>query len=154
MASRAPSQNSRFTRSKNGYDLCVFTVVEPAPADGSLAAAETRLQHAQLTSNVAALESLLHTDLVYVAPDGAAFSKSQDLESHSSGQLRLTRLDQLEGTSRQFDSAGVSRARIRLAGLAGGQPFEAEMIYTRTWLFLDGRWQVIQAQSSSIPREP
>jgi hypothetical protein len=116
--------------------------------------AEAELQRAQLAGDVVGLESLLHSDVVYVAPDGAEFGKSQDLESHSSGQLRLTRLERLQGVARQFDSAGVTRVRVRIAGLAGGEPFEAEMMYTRTWLFLDGRWQVIQAHGASIPREP
>ncbi|WP_069110320.1 nuclear transport factor 2 family protein [Jiangella alba] len=121
-----------------------------APA-GSLAAAETELQRAQLAGDVVALDSLLHADVVYVAPDGGTFSKSQDLESHSSGQLRLTRLEQRQGSARQFDAAGVTRAWVSIAGLAGGQPFEAEMVYTRTWLFHDGGWRVVQAQGASIP---
>jgi hypothetical protein len=124
------------------------------PAEDSLAAAETELQRAQLASDVVALEALLHPDVVYVAPDGAEFGKSQDLESHTSGQLRLTSLERLQSTARQFGPAGVTRTRVRIAGLAIGEPFEAEMIYTRAWLFHQGRWQVVQAQGVSLPREP
>lgn len=126
----------------------------PDAAPGSLAAAETELQRAQLAGDVVALDSLLHPDVVYVAPDGATFGKAQDLESHSSGQLRLTRLEQLRGDARQFGSAGVTRSWVGIAGLAGGEPFEAELVYTRTWLFDDGRWQVVQAQGASIPATP
>lgn len=122
------------------------------PAIGSLDAAEAELQRAQLDGDVVALDSLLHPEVVYVAPDGSELGKSQDLESHSSGQFRLTRLEQLHGAAWQRDSAGITRARIRIAGVARGEPFEAEMTYTRTWLFQDGRWQVIQAQGVSIPR--
>lgn len=128
-------------------------MLEPAPADGSLTEAESELQHAQLAGDVAALESLLHPDVVFVAPDGAEFTKSQDLESHSSGQLRLTRLEQLQSVARQFGSAGITRTRVSIAGFAGGEPFDAVMVYTRTWLFHDGRWQVIQAQGAGIPSE-
>lgn len=124
------------------------------PVEDSLAAAEAALQRAQLAGDVAALEALLHPDVVYVAPDGAEFGKSQDLESHASGQLRLTSLERLQSTARQFGSAGVTRTRVRLTGLAVGEPFEAEMIYTRTWLFQHGRWQVVQAQGVGLPREP
>ena len=123
------------------------------PTEDSLAAAETDLQRAQLAGDVVALEALLHPDVVYVGPDGAEFGKSQDLESHASGQLRLTSLEQLQSAARQFGPAGVTRARVRIAGLAGGEPFEAELIYTRTWLFHDGRWQVVQAHGASLPRE-
>jgi ketosteroid isomerase-like protein len=123
------------------------------PAEDSLAAAEAELQRAQLASDVVALEALLHPDVVYVAPDGAEFGRSQDLESHASGQLRLTSLEQIQGTARQFGPAGATRARLRIAGLAGGAPFEAEMIYTRTWLFHQGRWQVVQAHGASLPLE-
>ncbi|GAA2136433.1 nuclear transport factor 2 family protein [Glycomyces algeriensis] len=123
------------------------------PAENSLAAAEAELQRAQLAGDVVALEALLHPDVVYVAPDGAEFGKAQDLESHASGQLRLTSLEQIQSTARQFGPTGATRARLRLAGLAGGEPFEAEMVYTRTWLFDHGRWQVVQAHGASLPRE-
>ncbi|MEU6857545.1 nuclear transport factor 2 family protein [Glycomyces sp. NPDC046736] len=121
------------------------------PVEDSLVAAEAELQRAQLASDVAALEALLHPDVVYVAPDGAEYDRSQDLESHASGQLRLTSLEQVQGSARQFGSTGATRARIKLAGLAGGAPFEAEMLYTRTWVFDQGRWQVVQAQGTSLP---
>ncbi|WP_168217813.1 DUF4440 domain-containing protein [Occultella kanbiaonis] len=124
------------------------------PSDGSLAAAETELQRAQLAGDVIALESLLHADVVYIGPDGAESGKAQDLESHSSGQLRLTRLEPVRSVARQFDSVGVTRTQVRIAGRAGDQPFEAEMVYTRTWLFEDGGWRVIQAQGISVAREP
>lgn len=123
------------------------------PAEDSLAAAEADLRRAQLAGDVAALDALLHPDVVYVAPDGAEFDKSQDLESHASGQLRLTTLELLEGTARQYGQAGVTRARVEIAGSAGGQPFAAAMVYTRTWLFQDGRWQVVQAHGAGLPRE-
>ncbi|SDK94112.1 protein of unknown function [Glycomyces sambucus] len=119
--------------------------------EDSLAAAEAALQRAQLAGDVAALEALLHPDVVYVAPDGAEYDRSQDLESHASGQLRLTSLEQLQGAAREFGQTGATRARVRIAGLAGGEPFAAEMLYTRTWVFHDGRWQVVQAHGASIP---
>ncbi|GAA1673445.1 hypothetical protein GCM10009830_19690 [Glycomyces endophyticus] len=118
-----------------------------------MSAAEAALQRAQLASDVGALEALLHPDVVYVAPDGAEYGKAQDLESHASGQLRLTSLEQLRSTARQFGQAGVTRTRVKIAGLAGGEPFAAEMVYTRTWLFLDGRWQVVQAHGAGVPAE-
>jgi pimeloyl-ACP methyl ester carboxylesterase len=125
-----------------------------APADGSLAAAETELQRAQLAGDVTALGSLLHADVVYVGPDGAEYGKAQDLESHSSGQLRLSALEQLESVAREFGSTGITRARVRISGHAAGQPFEAEMVYTRTWLVQGGGWQVIQAQGVSVAPQP
>ncbi|MBZ2194775.1 DUF4440 domain-containing protein [Occultella gossypii] len=125
-----------------------------ALAAGSLAAAETELQRAQLAGDVIALGSLLHADVVYVGPDGAEYGKAQDLESHSSGQLRLSTLEQLESVARQFDSTGITRTRVRIAGHVDGQPFEAEMVYTRTWLVEGGGWRVIQAQGASVAREP
>ncbi|MEU6245989.1 nuclear transport factor 2 family protein [Glycomyces sp. NPDC047010] len=99
--------------------------------EDSLAAAETELQRALLAGDVVALEALLRPDVVYVAPDGAEFGKSQDLEPHASGQLRLTSLERLQSTARQFGPTGVTRARVRIAGLAVGEPFEAETISTR-----------------------
>lgn len=71
-----------------------------------------------------------HPDVVYVGPDGSALGRSQDLEAHSSGALRLTRVEQLHGAAWQLDSAGITRVHVQVAGVVSGEPFEAEMAHT------------------------
>ncbi|MDP9220709.1 MAG: nuclear transport factor 2 family protein, partial [Actinomycetota bacterium] len=57
------------------------------PDISALRAAELRLQHAQLTSDGAELDRLLHPDLTFVGPDGAMSDKAADLEAHASGVM-------------------------------------------------------------------
>jgi ketosteroid isomerase-like protein len=117
----------------------------------TLDAAETRLQHAQRTGDVDALDALLHTDAVYVGPDGSETTREADLEAHRSGILRLTGTEELSRSVTEFGDAGISRVRVHLVGEAGGQALDAVLVYTRTWVRADGEWQVVQAHGVVAP---
>jgi len=53
----------------------------------SLDAAETALQHALLTNDVAALDDMLHDQVRFIGPDGLTINKQQDMDAHRRGEL-------------------------------------------------------------------
>lgn len=110
--------------------------------------AEDRLQQALRDSDVVTLDQLLDPDVVFVGPDGLEVDKQADLDSHRSGFLQLTQVTELRRSTRQFDNAGTTRVTLHLQGTIGGEPLDANLIYTRTWHFSNGTWQVMQAQGA------
>lgn len=56
--------------------------------------AERHLQAAQRRGDVDALDALLHPRVVGAGPDGALFTKADDLNAYQSGSLRILRLDE------------------------------------------------------------
>ena len=61
-----------------------------------LIVAEQRLPAAQLESDLAALDLLLHPDLTFVGPDGRLSDKAADLHVHRVGTMRLDVLEPQE----------------------------------------------------------
>ncbi|MCB7136019.1 nuclear transport factor 2 family protein [Cellulosimicrobium marinum] len=111
----------------------------------SLLAAEHALQDAQRTGDVDALEALLHPRCVGVGPDGSVFSREDDLESHRSGALRITRLEVESLDVREDDASGVTRLVAAVDAVQGGTPVSARLVYTRLWVRADEGWQVLAA---------
>lgn len=116
----------------------------------SLLAAESRLQQAQLASDVAVLDQLLHPALTFVGPDGSLSDKAADLDAHRSAVIRLHALEPDDVFAQVVDGVGVTVLTARLAGSYQGQVFDSRMRYTRTWVCGDGAWRVLAAQAGMI----
>lgn len=117
----------------------------------SLLAAEHALQAAQRAGDVDALDALLHPRCVGIGPDGSAFSKEDDLESHRSGLLRITRLE-AESLDVQEDAvSGVSRLVAAVDAIQGGTEVSARLLYTRLWVRVDDGWRVLAATLAPAP---
>lgn len=114
--------------------------------DETLSAAESRLQDALRAGDVTALAALLHSDVVFVGPDGAEVGKEADLEAHRSGALRLREVIEINRSVTDLGDVGLTRVRLHLRGEAWGSRLDAVMAYTRTWVREEGAWRVLQAQ--------
>lgn len=115
----------------------------------SLRTAEVRLQEAQLGSRVDALDRLLHPDLLFVGPDGDVCTKTDDLDWHRTGVLRVHSLEPEDLIVRVIDGVGVTVLTAMMSGELAGTPFSSRMRYTRSWAWSDGRWQIVLAHASA-----
>ncbi|SCG45796.1 nuclear transport factor 2 family protein [Micromonospora humi] len=107
--------------------------------------AERQLQAAQRGGDVEALDALLHPRVVGAGPDGAIFSKEDDLESHRSGALRITNLVEESLDVQEDGETGMTRMVAAVDAVQGGTVVSARLRYTRLWVREDGRWQVLAA---------
>lgn len=110
-----------------------------------LITAERALQEAQRTGDVVALDALLHPLVVGAGPDGAVFSKEEDLEGHRSGALRITRLVEEELDVEEAGATGVTRLVASVEAVQGGEPVAARLRYTRLWVRDGEDWRVLAA---------
>ncbi|GGK31748.1 hypothetical protein GCM10010124_25680 [Pilimelia terevasa] len=125
-------------------------------AVAALRDAERQLQHAQLTSDVAVLDRLIDDRLVFTGPDGAPYSKEDDLHLHQSGQQSMTRVDEEDLTVLVVGDTGITWFLGTLEGTLDGEPFHARVRYTRTWTRTqDNRWRLIAGHvSNTTPHTP
>ena len=119
----------------------------------SLRAAERRLQAAQLAGDVAELDRLLDDRLVAtLAPRPVRVSKAEDLAGHRQRRLALSRSVEEELAVVVAGSTGVTWVLMSMAGTFDGEPFEARMLYTRTWHHDPAAgWRVLAAHISPVP---
>ncbi|MFI9641130.1 nuclear transport factor 2 family protein [Micromonospora sp. NPDC051925] len=120
--------------------------------EAELLDAERRLQAAQRTSDVAALDTLLDDRLIAIGPDGRTFTKEDDLTAHRTGGSVLDELVE-EGLELVVaGTTGVTFFRGRVSGTSEGGPFAARLRYTRTWLHDDEHgWRILAAHLSILP---
>jgi hypothetical protein len=107
--------------------------------------AERQLQAAQRGADVEALDALLHPRVVGAGPDGAVFSKDDDLDAHRSGALRITRLVEESVDVEESERTGVTRVVASVDAVQGGVEVSARLRYTRLWVRDGDRWQVLAA---------
>lgn len=112
--------------------------------------AEARLRVAMLTSDVEELDALIHDDLLFVGPDGAVYSKAEDLDLHRSGAERLSRVDVSIVRLAVHGDTVVTVVDAEMTGVMRGIPFEGPYRYVRIWREGEKGWQVI-AGSVGVP---
>lgn len=116
----------------------------------ALRAAERRLQAAQLAGDAEALDALLDDRLIYTGgPDGARYSKQDDLAIQRARTQVLSRVDEEDLIVLVEGHTGVTWFVGTLAGTFAGEPFTARLNFTRTWIYTsDSGWRVIAAHAS------
>ncbi len=119
--------------------------------ESSLRAAEQRLQAAQLRSDVARLDALVDERLVFTGPDGRLYGKQDDLDVHATGRQVMSKVEQQDLRVIVAGEVGVTCFYGRLEGSLDGEPFAAQLRYTRTWLYDDDRgWQLLAGHASVV----
>jgi ketosteroid isomerase-like protein len=107
---------------------------------------ERQLREAILSGSVQRLEALIADDLLFVNPSGYMLTKAMDLEAHSSGLLKIEKIDLLEQRIRALGEVVVAVSRLALAGTYSGAPFAGDYRYTRVWHRTSQGWQVAAGQ--------
>ncbi len=117
---------------------------------GALREAERRLQAAQLAGDADALDALLDDRLIYTGgPDGARYTKQDDLELQRSRTQRLSKVEEEDLVVLVEGHTGVTWFLGTLEGVFGGSSFTARLNFTRTWIYApDAGWRVIAAHAS------
>jgi ketosteroid isomerase-like protein len=117
--------------------------------------AEEQLRQAMLVSDVEVLDQLLSSDLVFTNHLGQLLTKQADLEMHRSAVLRFNSLEPSEQLLKVDGPFSIVSVRMKLLGIYSGEPFTADLRYTRIWRKTEGdRWQVAAGHSSTIQGEP
>jgi hypothetical protein len=115
-----------------------------------LLTAERELQAAQRNADVASLDALLHPRVVGVGPDGAIFTKEEDLESYRSGALRITSLVEESLDVQDDGQTGLTRTVAVVDAAQGAALMSARLRYTRLWVRDNGTWRVLAATFAEI----
>lgn len=112
----------------------------------ALLAAERQLQDAQRNGDTGELGRLLHDRLIAIGPDGARYTKGDDLAAYRSGSSVIETLTQESLEHLLVGTTGVTFVVCAVTGTFGGAPMSARLRYTRTWSHSeDAGWQIVAA---------
>lgn len=123
----------------------------PGSVEDQIQRAELRLQRAMLEGDVAALDTLIASDLLFTNHLGQILNKQDDLDLYRVAGLRFDALDHLEWQIKGSDDAPVTLSRLKLSGSFGDNAFQADLRLTRIWRqAANGDWQLYLMHSSPV----
>jgi ketosteroid isomerase-like protein len=111
---------------------------------------EKELLNAIIKSDVAALEKLLHEDLLFVIPDGSVITKEMDLASHRAGSMVVERIHTDLEELRIIDDVAIVTLLMDTSGKMLGEDFKGRFRYIRFWKKSGDQWQVIGGSCTAL----
>lgn len=129
------------------------TMTEFSPLDDSvIAALESKLRDAQLSSDVQALEALISEDLLFTGPDGQLITKAADLGAYATGFVKFVTHEPEELRVRWLSlSTAITALRARIHVKVNGEDVQQTVRYTRIWSSeADGAWRVVGGHVSAV----
>jgi ketosteroid isomerase-like protein len=135
--------------------LAVPFAASPATAQGSDAAAkilalENKWNVSYQQRDVASMSSLLADDFIITVEDGNTYSKSGYIAHAGDTRTKVEVSELLDMKVRLHGNTAVVTGQYHEVGTEKGKRYEYHDRLTDTWMFIDGRWQVI-ASHYSVP---
>jgi ketosteroid isomerase-like protein len=141
---------------KNSFLTLVFTcfalIAFSQKADiASLKQAELNRFNVMVAKDRAALEAVLHKDLVYFHSGGNSDTKDSYIASIFSGKSSYVSIVPVEIQTRVYGKTGINTGVLNLVNLsADGKETPVKLRFTDVFVFEDGRWQMVSWQSTKL----
>jgi ketosteroid isomerase-like protein len=114
-------------------------------------AAEEEWTQAHLTTDVQALNRLMHPDYTIIKPDGSVWNKEKALASYVPGKRDWTEARSSQHMVRIYGDTAIVIGLWRAKGVNNGEPFDYSARYTSLWVKENSRLMMVSDQSTEIP---
>ena len=114
-------------------------------------ACEERLKQAMLRSDIAELDELLTSDLIFTNHLGLLMTKQDDLAAHQSGTLKINEIIFSDRLIKIYGDVAVVSVQTRISGSFAGVESESDFRFTRVWSKTKSdNWQIITGHSCIV----
>jgi len=107
-------------------------------SENEVLTSEGRFVEAMRNSDIEALNTLLHDDLLFNGPNGELVTKDMDLAVYKSGNMVLEENIICDQNIKIFGDTAIVSVTIQLKGKFMLQPIEGKFRYIRTWKKING----------------
>jgi hypothetical protein len=111
---------------------------------------ENRLLEAMKTSDVTALDELLHERLIFNIPTGQTITKAMDIENYRLGRMRVHEISATEQVVEVFENTAAVASTVHLKAKYMGMTVDGRFRYLRVWKLTDDLWRIIAGSGSQI----
>ena len=118
--------------------------------EGRILALETAWNHAEQSKDVAALDQLLATELVYIDYDGSLMNKEQFLAAIKAEGLSPAQIINENQKAVVFGDCAIVTGIYREKGTSNGKPYSRRGRFTDTWVKISNTWRCVASQSTLI----
>lgn len=131
--------------------LLTFQIFAQKPSVETLKDAELARFKVMIAKDRAALEAVLHKDLVYFHSGGNTDTKDSYIASIFSGKSSYVSIVPVEILTRVYGKTGINTGVLNLVNLsADGKETPVKLRFTDVFVFEDGRWQMVSWQSLKL----
>ena len=116
--------------------------------------AEERLRQAMMNNDVAVLDELISSDLLFTGHLGQLATNEDDLAAHRARLLRVSAIEPSDRRIQLHAGFAVVSVLMHLVGSYEGTPIDQHIRYTRVWAAPDGGALQIVAGHMSEVRSP
>jgi hypothetical protein len=106
---------------------------------------------AMIAGDFAALDKLVHDQLLYTHSSGVTDSKATWLESMKSGKVKYKSVNCSERKVRFFGDVALMNGRAAIEVEIGGQPKSLRLLFLNAWTRTPKGWQFVAWQSCPQP---
>jgi len=106
---------------------------------------------AMVARDFAALDKLVHDDLLYTHSSGVTDTKPSWLESMKSGKVKYKSASCSERQVRFFGEVALIRGRAAIEVDIGGQPKSLRLLFLNAWTRTPQGWKFAAWQSCPMP---
>ena len=118
--------------------------------EGRILALETAWNHAEQSKDVAALDQLLASELVYIDYDGSLMNKEQFLAAVKTEGLSPAQIINENQKAVVFGDCAIVTGIYREKGTSNGKPYWRRGRFTDTWVKINNTWRCVASQSTLI----
>lgn len=112
---------------------------------------EIQWRNAILTSDTAAMNSLLAEDYTGITPDGTLQTKDDTLASLRSGRIHFSVINVSDCKIRFYGGTAVVTSRAEVNGTNADEPISGNFRYTRVYVRDEqGKWKIVSFEASPI----
>ena len=112
---------------------------------------EIQWRSAVLTSDTAAMNSLLADDYTGITPDGTLQTKEDTLANLRSGRVHFSVIDVSDCKVRFYGETAVVTSRAEVNGSNADEPISGNFRYTRVYVRDEqGKWKIVSFEASPI----
>ena len=111
---------------------------------------EESLLQAMLTGDLKVLDDLIADDLIFTDHTGRVVNKSEDLEAHRTGSLKIESIDPGEQVIKIYGNTAIVSVLMQINGQYLRQPFEGKIRYSRVWMNINDSWKIVAGHSSAV----
>ena len=108
--------------------------------------------HEELVKNgdIEALNKILAVEYSYTDPKGVIYNKTEELDFYKKNSIVLKSLDLKDQKIYVDGNTAVETGIIRFIYTNAGKPLDFTKRYTTTWIWRDGRWQIVADHASEV----
>ena len=111
---------------------------------------EKELLKAMKNCDVQKLDELLHEKLLFNIPNGRTITKAMDLETYSSGNMKIYEISTSEPEINLIRDNAIVSLTMEMKGMYSNYSLDGKYKIIRIWKLFDDKWKVIAGSSNSL----